>query len=238
MHEYREIKVYRGDALRVEIQVFNDEDPPRPIDLAYSVAVFSVHHGDGLTSDYGTPILPDGSKSIIRSSYGGEGSLGGIEWTDPRNGVLSVAIRSEDTQDLAHVPLMWSLRVWRPLSEEPLLSNGEVKTIPGGNTVMGYGTTFKDLLGVGWNSMVPNKVYPSWIMLLPAPGTDPSSCPEGPTYPVVIDKVVSDNIVELRDPFPVPPYDSALDRVGFKVLPAASSIVASGRFVVHAATVR
>lgn len=140
----QEIRLRRGDAVDIEIQVQDDLDPPNGFGLSGAVMRWAAKKGFGETERPGVVVTNDGASIIKRSHDPLE-----IDFTRDTNGQAILHLRREDTFELPLSPSIWDLEVTKAVEEITPTAGSTVRLTKGSAVVFANGFSWKDLMIMG-----------------------------------------------------------------------------------------
>lgn len=134
----QEIRLRRGDALNIAIQVQTDGDPPDPMGIDDAVVRWAAKIGYGQTEREGVTIGNEGALILKRSYLPSEIEFGGGA------GRAILHLRRADTLRLPLSPAVWDLEVTRPDHEV---------AVPEGTVQFVGGSPFAIATGIDWTKL-------------------------------------------------------------------------------------
>lgn len=137
----QEIRLRRGDAINIAVQIQDDHDPPDPVSIdAGAVLRWAAKIGYGKTEREGVVIGNDGAL-ILKRTY----SADEIEVTQGGAGRAIVHLRRVDTMRLPLSPAVWDLEMSRPTEPIALPADGQVQFVSGTHIAIATGLDWTTL---------------------------------------------------------------------------------------------
>ena len=136
----QELRLHRGDAVDVNVQVQDDKDPPDHVSLAGGVLRWAAKLGFGQTEREGVVVGNEGALILKRSYDPRE-----IEFTSDSNGQAIVHLRREDTRRLPLSQAAWDLEFTRPVGGIEIPSGASVYLVSGSPTAIASGLNWETL---------------------------------------------------------------------------------------------
>lgn len=137
----QEIRLRRGDALDIEVQVQDDLDPPNGFGLSGAVMRWAAKQGFGETERRGVVVTNDAASIIKRSHDPSE-----IDFTRDTNGQAIIHLRREDTLELPLSPSIWDLEVTKAVEEITVPPGSTIRLVTGSAVVFANNFSWKDLM--------------------------------------------------------------------------------------------
>jgi hypothetical protein len=136
----QELRLHRGDAVSIGIQVQDDQDPPDPVSLAGGVLRWAAKIGFGRTEREGVVVGNDGALILKRSYDQRE-----IEFASASDGQAIIHLRREDTRGLPLSPAVWDLEFTRAVESIELPPGASVQLVNGSPMAIAFGLSWEAL---------------------------------------------------------------------------------------------
>lgn len=163
----QEIRVHRGDAVDIHVQLQDDLDPPNPFSLSGGILRWAAKIGYGKTEREGVTVGNEGAL-IVKRSY----DPSGIEFISGGKAVIHVS--RDDTVGLPFSPAVWDLEATAVAEPVVVPPTARAQLLAGSDTVIaGPGTNWEQLGAAngylltiqGRTVMVLNRLSPAHLVV-------------------------------------------------------------------------
>ena len=144
----QEIKFRRGDSFDIDVQVQDDRDPPRMVDISRSVLRFGAKQGYGTTWDNELVVNNEGLQVMKTSALASE-----VEFINETSGRARIKIRKSDTVRHPLGRMNWDIELTQAV-EHIQGTAGTVMVVDGQQIVQGVGGVDFLAAGVGLGDII------------------------------------------------------------------------------------